>query len=538
MNSFDFCVVVPAIKKNVAFPNDLVKKLNGITLLQRTFNTAKQLTIDSDIIVITDSEEVTLMSKRNNLKCIYNSNIKFNSKDIITELEKYLIDVSRNFQYVVILFPYVPLIKSDLIHEGYETLKKSKSNLLITVKEESHRIYTQDKRTVHNLFQENTQNRMFVEQYAFIVINTDIFFKDKEIKILPLILNERVVEIRNYQDWWICEKLLERKKIVFRVVGYNKVGTGHIFRALTIAHEIVDHEIVFVCDEKSRIAVNKIAGEEYLVLKDKASNLEKVIISLQPDLVINDILDTDEEYIKKLEDNGIIVVNFEDLGSGAKYTNLTINDLYDEKLLEGDNFKWGNKYFFLRDEFNDARVNQFNTSVKEILITFGGTDPTDLTKIVFETIVDYCIDKNIIINIVVGIGYKYENKIKELFEKKSSSLIKFTRATGVISGIMEKSQIAISSNGRTVYELAHMNIPSIIISHHVRESNHGFSCHENGFINLGVYNEKIKKMIYSSFSKLVEDNKLRKTLFNNMKRFNFISNKENVIKMITNLLVK
>ena len=52
-------VLIPALKKTVAFQDDLVKKLNGISLVQRAINKAIELEVDKkDIHLLTDSEEI------------------------------------------------------------------------------------------------------------------------------------------------------------------------------------------------------------------------------------------------------------------------------------------------------------------------------------------------------------------------------------------------------------------------------------------------------------------------------------------------
>ena len=109
-------------------------------------------------------------------------------------------------------------------------------------------------------------------------------------------------------------------------------------------------------------------------------------------------------------------------------------------------------------------------------------------------------------------------------------------ASGVISKIMEKTQLAISSNGRTVYELADMNIPSIIISHHERESTHSFANLEKGFINLGVIDNQVDIKINKVFNKLVEDLDYRKLLFMNINRYSFRENKQKVVNKIMELI--
>ena len=102
---------------------------------------------------------------------------------------------------------------------------------------------------------------------------------------------------------------------------------------------------------------------------------------------------------------------------------------------------------------------------------------------------------------------------------------------------MEKTQIAITSNGRTVYELADMNIPSIIISHHEREATHSFATLEKGFLNLGIFDPaKTMPKLIDAFEKLVLDSSYRQLLFLNIKRYSFRKNKQRVLWHILRLL--
>ena len=49
------CIVIPAIKKNAVIPDQLVKKLAGVTLIERGINTARGVVGGEDIYVLTDS---------------------------------------------------------------------------------------------------------------------------------------------------------------------------------------------------------------------------------------------------------------------------------------------------------------------------------------------------------------------------------------------------------------------------------------------------------------------------------------------------
>ncbi len=102
---------------------------------------------------------------------------------------------------------------------------------------------------------------------------------------------------------------------------------------------------------------------------------------------------------------------------------------------------------------------------------------------------------------------------------------------------MENCQCAISSNGRTIYELAHMHIPSIVLSHHDREDTHNYAIKDNGFIPIGIFNNKEKEnLLMKSLTEVVENSAYRLKLYNSMKKVDFIDNKNRVVKILENVL--
>ena len=98
----------------------------------------------------------------------------------------------------------------------------------------------------------DSEQELLIESQAFKIISTSLIqngFNIRKVKPVTYEISPDLIEIRSYQDWWVCEKLLKRKRIVFRIRGDEQIGMGHIYRALTLAHEITDHEVFFVCDE-------------------------------------------------------------------------------------------------------------------------------------------------------------------------------------------------------------------------------------------------------------------------------------------------
>ena len=124
---------------------------------------------------------------------------------------------------------------------------------------------------------------------------------DRGVTVFPWEVGEDAFEINTRRDWWVCEKLVKRKKIIFRVVGNNQVGMGHIYRALSLAHEIIDHEVLFVSDTDNSVAVNELAGYDYWLGLYSPSEVIVKIAALKPDLVVNDSLDTTKEELMTLK---------------------------------------------------------------------------------------------------------------------------------------------------------------------------------------------------------------------------------------------
>jgi len=518
----DLLIVIPAIKKNAVIPDQLIKKLDGTTLIQRAINTAKKLT--ENILIITDSEEISLISHRNNIDVYYDSALLLNADNILEQIIEIINYKSE--KYILLYRANTPLVDDLILKEAYKEFLTDDSFILSSVKNLDKQLLKQEN---NNLIKVNSQ--YFKELKSFLIFKKNI----DDIKYKPYIIEEeKSIEIESYQDWWVCEKILQRKKIVFNVIGNVEIGMGHIYHSLALAHEITNHEVIFVCDQKYQIAVEKIASMDYKVIS--SSDVLKEIISLKPDLVINDILNTNKEYILKLKEHNIKVVNFEDLGEGAQFADLVFNELYDKPLRDGNHYLWGHKYIALRDEFIDAKRHTADEDIKGILLSFGGTDQNNLTLHTLKAIFPMLKNSNIKIHILCGSGYIFKNELENYIASLQSRNIELYVEVANVSSIMEQTQIAISSNGRTVYEFADMNIPAIIISHHDRENTHSFATLEKGFINLGVFHKGIFDKIKDKLSKLIEDKEYRKLLFLNIEKYNFRNNKNKVVKKIMELL--
>ena len=532
------CIVIPAIKKNAVIPDQLVKRLAGVTLIQRAIDTARGVVPARDVIVVTDSQEISLICERNGVRAHYNAGLRFTSLDIISEMKSILRELGNDYGHIIVYRASCPLLTWVDIDDAYRRFLEDEADCLVTVKSVRHRIWEVRQGRLEAFLSED-ETELVVESKALIIIKSDALEGGNIRRTVPYFLNDRAMEINSYQDWWLCERLLTQRRVVFVVAGYPAIGMGHVFRSLMLAHEIANHKVFFVCTKESELAASNIAARDYKTVIQRGELWEDVL-ALGPDLVINDMLDTSRDYMERLKAAGIPVVNFEDEGPGAALADQVVNALYEEGKGDGarenPRFFYGHRYFCLRDEFIQAEQNAFRPEPKCVLVTFGGTDMPDYTRQTLKVVEPLCRERGIAVRVVTGPGYAHRDELVRHIEELGNPLIRFEYATNVMSRMMEGVDLAVCSAGRTVYELAHMRIPSIVLAQHEREARHTFARADHGFAYMGVMRRFNAERLHKVFTQLIDEPQRRQRLYERQTRIHFEQNKAKVVSGILKLL--
>jgi len=259
-------------------------------------------------------------------------------------------------------------------------------------------------------------------------------------------------------------------------------------------------------------------------------DFKSAVKEYEPDLIVLDRLNNSASFVESIKKTSK-VISFEDLGTGALLTDITFNEIYNKPVFKSDNIHWGPNSFLIRDAFRILPKNKFRKRVKDILITFGGIDPRNLSLFILRILFDYFDQlKSINFHLILGPGYPFS--MTHLNKFQSIENLHIYPASKDIASIMSKCDIGICSNGRTVFELAHLSIPSIVIPQHEREANHDFPDESKGFIKLGFNSEvHTKKAFLKALFKLL-DNQNRKRLYHNMKEISFSNNKKYIKEKI------
>jgi CMP-N-acetylneuraminic acid synthetase len=318
------------------------------------------------------------------------------------------------------------------------------------------------------------------------------------------------LDVDDHFDWWLVEKSLRRRRICFRVVGNRETGLGHVYRALTLADRLIDHDLRFVVTSEHGLAAELVRRRFYdLVLVEPARELE-ALREAAPDVIVSDVLDTGKAEMEALRALGAALVNFEDLGPGAALADFVVNEMYDPPgCLHGPTAFHGAAYCVLRDEFYSVPPIAVRPEVEEVLLLFGGTDPSDLTGRCLRWLDALPGDWRI--TVVSGLGYPHPERLERLAEG-ARHRVEVVVDTPIVSRYMARADVAVTSAGRTVFELAGLGVPMLVVPQNDRECLHGFALGSPGVVALPRASELDELEFLDAVHQLLASRHLRQSL--------------------------
>jgi CMP-N-acetylneuraminic acid synthetase len=532
--------VIPARGGSKGIPRKNLRLLGGKPLIYYSIRNALKSEYITDVYVSSDDDEILHLSERFGAKLHKRhkgiADDKTTLDPVIYSCYEYAKKKeNQDYDIIVTLQATSPLLGTHSINMAIKNMIENPNiDTVISVKDSTHLSW----KKIDNKFIPNYKKRLnrqyltptYTETGGFLITRNKIISPTNRIgkNVDLVILNApESVDIDTYEDWNLCEYYLKRKHILFVVTGNNQVGLGHVHNTLILANDILNHKITFLVDADSRLAYEKIKSKNYPVYIQSSRDIVDDIMKLSPDVVISDRLDTSKTYMEKLKRQKLKIINFEDLGEGAKLADLVINAIYPEKEVLSRHY-FGYQYFVLRDEFLYSSKKEI-ADVKNVLITFGGVDPNNYTKKVLESISDFCRENGINIDVIAGFGYeKYDTLVayEATIHKNVSN----------ISDFMYKADIIFTSAGRTVYEIASVATPAIVLAQNERELTHFFASSAYGFLNLGEGNSVSSREILKEFTGLVKSYERRKEMSDLMKNSDLAAGRKRVIHLIQNVI--
>lgn len=534
-------VVIPARGGSKGIPRKNIRLLNGLPLISYAIKTALSLQEISEttVVVDTDDREIADVARQYGAMVVMRpDSLADDSTPLdpviyhaLNECEHIKEDV---FEIVITMQPTSPTLSLNTLKNALQEFTDKEYDTLLSAVNDPHLSWTVRNEVIVPNYEERLNRQYlppeFRETGGFVISQRQFVTKDSRLGErvgVYVLTEEEAIDIDSELEWVLCENILKRKKILIRADGEEKLGMGHIYRALSLSYHLIGHKVLLVTRRDMELGKHRIEESNFPVeFINENDEVFQIIDTYKPDIVVNDILDTSVEYMTRLKEMVPRIVNFEDRGSGAEYADAVINALYEKE--QGRNIYNGFKYFFIRDEFLTAKPKKFSEEVENVVILFGGSDPSDLTRKMYRVLQKNNSVKNIEYHFITGFGYAHKNEIQDDAENK----IFVHNDVKRVSDFLAKADIAITSQGRTIYELASMGVPSIVMAQNTRELEHVFAGFTNGFINIGLGDEVDEETICSTLDWLIKTKSVRKEMHDLLLEKDFKSGQERVIRLI------
>ncbi|MBF0566493.1 MAG: UDP-2,4-diacetamido-2,4,6-trideoxy-beta-L-altropyranose hydrolase [Nitrospirae bacterium] len=326
---------------------------------------------------------------------------------------------------------------------------------------------------------------------------------------------------------------LQGKTLVLRADSFTGVGTGHLMRAMALGEAWKERggEVVVVtyCEPLALVSRLKDAGFEVHCLHQPYPSREcgKILAEVSsltsspantPWLLL-DGLHFDQSYHQYLKGYGYRLAVIDDMAKLSFYDcdlvlnqNLHAFDLH-YKTSSGTKLLLGPEFVLLRREFRNfsRRIGQSIGAVpdraQKVLITLGGIDLKNNTEKILLALKEL---GGLDVTVIAGVGNPY---LKHLDNLRMASPKKVVYNVSDMANLMSQTDVAISSGGTTVWELAFMGVPSIVGRVAPIEDYLVNGLKKHGlFVDSGWFDGISKGELADKFVALAEDRPLRQEM--------------------------
>ncbi len=484
--------IIPARKGSKGIPRKNLRKLGGHPLVAHAIQTSKESNAVGHITLTTDSQEIAQIGRQYNVDTVIDrpEHLATDEVPLAPVIKHAFSEADVDFDHVLCFQPTAPLFSVASIEGGIDKAIREDKNSIVFVRDSTH-YYWKDSSNGYIPVSGDRKNRQLMdpvyEEIGVFLSHRDLVMEGRRVGDDPCFYKvgpKEGIDIDTYADWILVESQLQRKQLLYRLIGNGNAGTGHVYRGITIADHLFEHDILFAVEPKEDLAIEKLeeSNYDYRVFDDEHAFL-KYVESESPNVVVNDVLDTSAEYIETLKKYDSRVVNFEDLGSGTDHADAVINALY-EHSNPPENHHFGFEYFCLRNEFQYATARTEIPSVERIMVSFGGTDENNLTAKTLCALSE--LDHELHLDVVLGLGYTQQETLAPITDDYPPNIsVEISQDINSMAEHMEQADLLITSNGRTLYEAGSLNLPVISIAQNHREQKHPYSHISRGVLFLG-----------------------------------------------------
>lgn len=479
--------VIPARAGSKGIPNKNIRMIAGHPLIYYSIRNALNSQYITDTIVTTDSPDVRIIATQMGAKCKWRDASL--TGDEVT-LDAVIADAipEGEWDYIVTMQPTSPTLKVETLDKAIKYTIDNNLDTVISAINAPHLSWgLKDGKKVPNYTKRLNRQYLppcYMETGAFVISRREVVTPEtrigQSVDVYEVPENE-AHDVDTFSDLRSVADALDAQKVAIYVNGNNKRGIGHIYRALEMADEFyVKPDIYYDKNQTDPKVFGKTTHQIKAV--DGIAELFDICRREQYTVFINDILTTSIDYMIGLRSvlPHAKIINFEDDGEGVQKADLVFNALYEDT--EFPQIHAGEEFYICGKTFMFYEPIKIKDQVKRVFISFGGADPQNYTDRVMNMVIK---PEYAGYEFVVALG-RAKHNVEELLEYNKYQNMTVLYDVTNMPELMSSCDIAITSKGRTSFELALLGIPSIAMAQNHREEKHGFVCNENGFSYIGL----------------------------------------------------
>lgn len=273
--------------------------------------------------------------------------------------------------------------------------------------------------------------------------------------------------------------------VTFWTEGGPSIGMGHVMRCINIAHALETEEMpMHFLVNNERPVIDRLNEEAifHLVYPMTGRHANK----LTNGVVVIDTKRDVSAQVRSLREEGRKVVLIDNSSTVEADAIVMPTPVYRGQ--GSGNVLHGNSYLIIGDNFRRARGTEplVHSAPLKVLVTMGGSDPFNLTEAVLKALWSI---EGIEVTTVIGPAFKLTETMEE-FIRRSDERFHFVFNAKNMAPLMSASHVAFTAVGTTVYELAYMGVPSVLIGNYETDAQDLATLHELGISrSLGYYRD-------------------------------------------------
>jgi len=480
-------VVIPARGGSDRVPYLNIRRLGDAPLLAHTIRAAKEAKGIDRIIVSTDDETVAEIARAHGAEVPF-----LRPKELSGDLSS-LMPVVRHAvaesekehpraDVVVVLQATTPFRSARSIDEAIAKIATGKFSAVVSVTSDLSLRWKAEEGLLRPLFnragRRDEQEPVYLENGAIVVLSREVLEKDARFgdSVGFVVLDKREgFSVHDLEDFWMAERLLREPRILFRVDGSKVRGMGHVYRSLAVAEALREGsraEVAFLMSADHAEGIATVSKSGYPVRVFKSGGLEVLIDSIQdfaPSVVINDLPLVEETYLRSLARLGTVTINLvdtlEDLERVSRDAQFVISVMNEDRETP-EGFYGGPAFAILRRHFQ-GRERAFREKPLKVLLTFGGADPQALTLKVAKALSP--LTRDIEVLSVAGPAFPHTLVFEALQRTLGRSLPLVNGADMQMADLMLDADLVLCSGGMSVYEIAALGTPGLVLAQNARE---------------------------------------------------------------------